>query len=102
MSNISRREVMALGAGSLESCASPSSACFGNTAQPASPIPVHGPKAILLKSPVIIRLRAMPVLPQDQWVNAVMVKPYVRGLGSNLLDREQLKYVWIDTNWRPQ
>jgi oligopeptide transport system substrate-binding protein len=46
-------------------------------------------------------LRAMPVLPQDHWVNAVMVKPYVRGLGNNLLDREPLKYVWIDTNWRP-
>ena len=47
-------------------------------------------------------LRAMPVLPQDYWVNALMVKPYVRGLGNNLLDREPLKYVWIDTNWRPQ
>jgi ABC-type oligopeptide transport system substrate-binding subunit len=46
-------------------------------------------------------LRAMPILPQDHWVNAVMVKPYVRGLGTNLLDREQLKYVWIDANWRP-
>ena len=46
-------------------------------------------------------LRAMPVLPQGHWVNAVLVKPYVRGLGNNLLDREQLKYVWIDTNWRP-
>jgi oligopeptide transport system substrate-binding protein len=46
-------------------------------------------------------LRAMPVIPQGHWVNAVMVKPFVRGLGNNLLDREQLKYVWIDTNWRP-
>ena len=44
-------------------------------------------------------LRAMPVLPQDYWVNAMMVKPYVRGLGNNLLDREPLKYVWIDRNW---
>ena len=23
------------------------------------------------------------------------------GLGSNLLDRQLFKYVWIDTNWRP-
>ena len=46
-------------------------------------------------------LRAMPVMPQDYWVNGLLVKPYVRGLGNNLLDREPLKYVWIDTNWRP-
>ena len=47
-------------------------------------------------------LRAMPVIPQDHWVAAVMVKPYIRGLGNNLLDREPLKYVWIDTAWRTQ
>lgn len=47
-------------------------------------------------------LLAMPVIPQDYWVNAMMVKPYVRGLGNNLLDREPLKYVWIDTSWKVQ
>ena len=47
-------------------------------------------------------LSAMPAIPQDHWVNAVMVKPYIRGLGNNLLDREPLKYVWIDTAWRTQ
>ena len=46
-------------------------------------------------------LRAMPVMPMDHWVTADLIKPYVRGLGSNLLDRKQLKYAWIDTNWRP-
>lgn len=25
-----------------------------------------------------------------------------KGLGGNLLNREQFKYGWIDTNWRPQ
>ncbi len=29
-------------------------------------------------------------------------KPFLRGLGDNLLDRQQFKYVWIDTGWRPQ
>ena len=46
-------------------------------------------------------LTGMPVLPQSYWVDAELVKPFVRGLGANLLDRQQLKYVWIDMHWRP-
>ncbi len=46
-------------------------------------------------------LEGMPILPMSYWVNAELVKPFVRGFGANLLDRQQLKYVWIDTNWRP-
>ena len=47
-------------------------------------------------------LRAMPLVPlyADVWV--YMRKPFVRGLGANPLDRQQFKYAWIDTNWRPQ
>ena len=45
-------------------------------------------------------LRAMPVLPLAHWVTADLIKPFVPGLGNNLLDRQQLKYVWIDTKWR--
>jgi ABC-type oligopeptide transport system substrate-binding subunit len=47
-------------------------------------------------------LLAMPVLPlyYDTW--AYLQKPFVRGLTSNLFDIRQFKYVWIDTNWRPQ
>ena len=46
-------------------------------------------------------LRAMPLVPlyADVWV--YMRKPFVRGLGANPLDRQQFKYAWIDTNWRP-
>ena len=46
-------------------------------------------------------MRAMPFLPLycDVWV--YMCKPYVKGLGENPLDRQQFKYAWIDTNWRP-
>lgn len=46
-------------------------------------------------------LEAMPILPMSYDVQPKLQKPFVRGLGSNLLNREQLKYVWIDTNWRP-
>jgi ABC-type oligopeptide transport system substrate-binding subunit len=47
-------------------------------------------------------LRAMPVLPLyfDTW--AYLQKPFVRGLTSNLFDIRAFKYVWIDTNWKPQ
>jgi ABC-type oligopeptide transport system substrate-binding subunit len=46
-------------------------------------------------------MRAMLFLPlyRDVWV--YLCKPFVRGLGSNQLDRQQFKYVWIDTKWRP-
>ena len=45
-------------------------------------------------------LRAMPIVPLFTFVQPVLVKPFVKGLGTNLLDRQQFKYVWIDTNWR--
>ena len=46
-------------------------------------------------------LRAMPFIPiyYDAW--AYPQKPYVRGIGPNLMDVHPLKYAWIDTNWRP-
>jgi ABC-type oligopeptide transport system substrate-binding subunit len=46
-------------------------------------------------------LRAMPFIPifYDAW--AYPQKPYVRGIGPNLIDVHPLKYAWIDTNWRP-
>src|SRR5262249_32429359 len=33
-------------------------------------------------------LQAMPILPMDHWVNSELRKPFVRGLGENLLDRQ--------------
>jgi oligopeptide transport system substrate-binding protein len=47
-------------------------------------------------------LEAMPILPYSYEVASWLRKPFVRGLGNNLLGRQQFKYVWIDTNWRPQ
>jgi ABC-type oligopeptide transport system substrate-binding subunit len=44
-------------------------------------------------------LEAMPVLPYSYEVASWLRKPFVRGLGNNLLGRQQFKYVWIDTNW---
>jgi oligopeptide transport system substrate-binding protein len=46
-------------------------------------------------------LGAMPILPVANWVDAVLKKPFVRGIGNNLLGRQQFKYVWIDSDWRP-
>lgn len=46
-------------------------------------------------------LKAMPFIPifTDAW--AYPQKPYVRGMGPNLMDVHPLRYAWIDTNWRP-
>jgi ABC-type oligopeptide transport system substrate-binding subunit len=46
-------------------------------------------------------LGAMPFLPLCHDVQPTLRKPFLRGLGNNLLNREQFKYAWIDTNWRP-
>jgi oligopeptide transport system substrate-binding protein len=47
-------------------------------------------------------LRAMPVLPLAHEVWPILKKPFVKGMGNNPLGRDQFKYAWIDTNWRPQ
>ena len=47
-------------------------------------------------------LRAMPILPLLFYGFAGFQKPYVRGLGTNLLDAHPFKYAWIDTNWKPE
>jgi oligopeptide transport system substrate-binding protein len=46
-------------------------------------------------------LRAMPIIPISHDVQPQLRKPYLRGLASNLLNREQFKYAWIDTDWSP-
>jgi len=45
-------------------------------------------------------LTGMPCLPIWNWVFPYLKKPYVKGLGENLIDRQQFKYAWIDTTWR--
>src|SRR5262249_44184563 len=47
-------------------------------------------------------LRAMPILPLLFYGFAGFQKPYVHGLSNNLLDAHPFKYVWIDTNWKPE
>ena len=47
-------------------------------------------------------LQAMPFLPFYHAAWGYLCKPFVQGLGSHLFDVRAFKYVWIDTNWRPQ
>ena len=47
-------------------------------------------------------LTEMPILPYGHEVQSMLRKPFVKGLGGNTLNRQQFKYAWIDTNWRPQ
>jgi ABC-type oligopeptide transport system substrate-binding subunit len=47
-------------------------------------------------------LTAMPFLPFFHSAINFLCKPFVRGLASHLFDVRAFKYVWIDTNWRPQ
>ena len=45
-------------------------------------------------------LRAMPFVPLYKDVWTYLKKPFVKGLGTNSVDRHQFKYLWIDRNWR--
>jgi oligopeptide transport system substrate-binding protein len=47
-------------------------------------------------------LRAMPQVPISFATLRYLQKPYVRGLESNALAEHHFKYVWIDTNWKPE
>ena len=47
-------------------------------------------------------LEAMPILPYSYEVASWLRKPFVKGLGKNLLAGQQFKYVWIDTSWTPE
>lgn len=47
-------------------------------------------------------LQAMPLLPFYYAGWSYLCKPFVRGMEGHLLDVRAFKYIWIDTNWRPQ
>lgn len=49
-----------------------------------------------------VLLQAMPILPLSHDVQPKLRESFLKRLGSNLLNPEQFKYAWIDTNWRPQ
>lgn len=44
-------------------------------------------------------LTAMPVLPLYYNVQAVLKKPFVRGMAAAKVDSVRFKYAWIDTEW---
>ncbi|MBI5836539.1 MAG: peptide ABC transporter substrate-binding protein [Candidatus Eisenbacteria bacterium] len=48
-----------------------------------------------------VALERGPILPIYHLRVYEMIKPYVRGLETNVLDIQELKYVWIDHSWRP-
>ena len=54
-------------------------------------------------TPILTEARAlgeMPAIPLYFASSYALVKPYVRGFESNLLDAPSLKHVYIDTGWR--
>ena len=44
-------------------------------------------------------LTAMPLIPIHFPVYSSLVKPYVRGWATNMLNESHFKYVWIDQKW---
>jgi oligopeptide transport system substrate-binding protein len=47
-------------------------------------------------------LTGMPILPLHSEVSYYLQKPYLRGVGANLLNTYPFKYLWIDTNWKQE
>lgn len=60
----------------------------------------HGP----LPAPVLTEaqaLRELPAIPVYFASTYALIKPYVKGFDANLLDAPSLKFVRIDTDWKP-
>jgi len=53
----------------------------------------------LLREAEDFALKNQPVLPIYTYTRTQMIKPYVRGMWGNFLDRHPWKYVWIDDRW---
>jgi oligopeptide transport system substrate-binding protein len=64
----------------------------------ASPSPARRETSILTEAQA---LREVPAIPLHFASSYALVKPYVSGFESNLLDAPSLKSVQIDTQWRP-
>jgi ABC-type oligopeptide transport system substrate-binding subunit len=77
--------------------ASPSPA-QGATRAPDAPPPAPLPRALYTEAEA---LREVPAIPVYFATSAALVKPYVRGFDSNLLDAPSLQRVRIDTAWQP-
>jgi oligopeptide transport system substrate-binding protein len=65
---------------------------------PTSPPTVNAPKPILTEQQALEELPAIPIYFASSYA---LVKPYVAGFDSNLLDAPSLQHVRIDTNWQP-
>ena len=46
-----------------------------------------------------IAMSEQPIIPIYVYTRPMMVKPYLKGLWGNYLDRHQWKYCWIDERW---
>jgi oligopeptide transport system substrate-binding protein len=47
-------------------------------------------------------MEQMPIIPVFTYTSKHLIHPSVNGLPSNLMDSLNLKYVWLDENWRPE
>jgi ABC-type oligopeptide transport system substrate-binding subunit len=47
-------------------------------------------------------LAAMPFIPTYFDKLEYLVKPFVKGLTSNVFDLRSFKYTWIDRDWKPE
>ncbi|HEV2882159.1 MAG TPA: peptide ABC transporter substrate-binding protein [Pyrinomonadaceae bacterium] len=65
---------------------------------PDSPPTINAPKLILSEQQALEELPAIPIYFASSYA---LVKPYVAGFDSNLLDAPSLQHVRIDTNWQP-
>ena len=53
----------------------------------------------LLRQAEAILVEEAPVMPLYVYTRPYMMKPYVKGLWGNFMDRHQWKYLWIDARW---
>jgi ABC-type oligopeptide transport system substrate-binding subunit len=67
-------------------------------ASPNSPPAINAPKPIHSEQQALEELPAIPIYFASSYA---LVKPYVAGFDSNLLDAPSLQHVRIDTNWQP-
>ena len=54
----------------------------------------------LLQKAESILLEDLPVLPIYSYASNALIKPYVRGIYPNPIDRHLLNHVWIDHQWK--
>lgn len=87
-----------------------SAAHASTSPQPSTPAPdgngvVASPPSPARRDPTILTeaqaLRDVPAIPLHFASSYALVKPYVSGFESNLLDAPSLKSVQMDTQWRP-